>query len=188
LEVGGKLIYIDYPYTLQNEKPITEEQVERLILRMDFQRCDLEFTDGPSAVAFLKAKANEGPDPFANETEESILEGFNSLGAKNLSGIVDSIRKNYIHRHQYHQAITGLERIRGLQVVAEDPELRLKVLELLNVCRREVMEAFAFKATAMERTKAAELLSDLDQFPSLKATSPPNSEDWIGNNWNNLAG
>jgi hypothetical protein len=133
LEIDGKLTYIDWPYSYQNENPITAGQVERLLIRMDYERCELEFANTEAAVAFLKAKANEGPDPFANETEESILEGFNSLGAKNLSGIVDAIERNYIHMGLHDRARTGLSRILQLETTQNSPKLKAKIEELLKM-------------------------------------------------------
>lgn len=175
LKINGRLVFIDFPYTLQNEKPITEEQVQRLIIRADFEACNLEFADGPSAIAFLKAKASEGPDPLAKETEESVLEKFNSLGMKNLDGIVDSIGKKYVDRHQYKRAIIGLERIKGLSAVRENPELRLKVAEMLLKCHEELAIAYEFRSVGIESANSSGNVKE--KFALLNGKSPRILED-----------
>jgi hypothetical protein len=138
----GKLVYIDFPYAKENEYECSPEQLERLVLRMDFEPTELEFLDGAAAVAFLRAKGNEGEDPFANESEEVILERFNSIGLENLEGIVDSIQEMYVDAKKYDQAILALERIASLRVVDDSAGLQIKVLRLLNHCRKEIDEVF----------------------------------------------
>ncbi len=178
LEVDGRLCYIDFPYTKKNELPISEHQVGRLINHVGFEAANLEFEDGPSVIAFLRSKASEGADPFAGETQESMLEKFNSLGVKNLDGIVESIRIKYIEKHQYGRAIRGLDRIKGLEVVRSESQLHLKVMELLLHCHEEIAIAYAFKMVPIKvdslestghQTKKIE-----DRFPTLNGNSTRN--------------
>ena len=136
----GKLVYVDFPYTLGHQYPCSVAQLQSLIIRMNFEGSDLEFPDFPELIAFLKAKANEGPDPFASETEESILEGYNALDAEDLEGIVDAIAKLYVQTKDYRRAIRALERIVNLKSVKQNTYLKIKVLQLLNDCRKEIYE------------------------------------------------
>ncbi len=157
LEDSGTLTYIDFPYSVENEYECTEDDLTRLLLRMNFEPSELTFKDGKSAVEYLQSKASEGDDPTDGETEESLLETYNSFELDELEHIVQMIVEMYVDKREYKRAIIGLERIEGLPSVQAAKDFQIRILRLLNQCRKdlEVMTDIKNKPKALSMTSNA---------------------------------
>jgi hypothetical protein len=186
LEDAGRLVYIDFPYSTENEYECSQEELDGLVLRMNFEEADLQFDDGKAAIAFLRSKANEGEDPLANETEETILESYNCYGIDELSDIVDSIVELYVETKDFVRAIRGLERIANLRIVKESKDFQIKVLRLLNDCRKEIGGVvFEIKRKRIEGSESGTENAVEEKFGTLNG----NSKATLGmmkNVWDNL--
>ncbi len=154
LEDSGNLTYIEFPYSVENEYECTEDELTRLLLRMNFEPSELTFKDGKAAVYFLQSKASEGEDPTDGESEESLLETYNSFELDELDQIVKVIVEMYVDESDYKRAIIGLERIESIPKVQAAKDFHIRILRLLNQCRKglEVMTEIKNKPKALLKT------------------------------------
>lgn len=168
----GSLLYVEFPFGPENKYPCTEEELERLIHRMEFQRLDQKFDNDYQAFEFIHEKANEEEDPLINEEDEAtILDRYNSMSPRNMEAIVDAIEQIcLIESKAYSDALRGLERIISLRPVKETPSLYQKVSDLMLQCYR-----------ALRARNEIKLRKERRMFKPLASASYPWSQGQFSN-------
>jgi hypothetical protein len=146
LEVNNRLVLVEWPYSQRQEYVCTYEQMERLVIRQDWILADIEFSDGPSSIQFLRDRANEGENPLKRETDEqAFLNRYNSFPIENLMRILEASERQLDKKEDLAAVDRALNRLLDLEKVQATPELFQKARSLWKRCRAEMDVVFEIK-------------------------------------------
>ncbi len=160
-ETEKGLFFVEYPYTIDQVRKISSEQLNYLVHRLEFVPCDVAQPDFLHLVEFVKEKAESARPQYASSsmTEEELIIGLESYPAASLADLLDDLQVRYLDAGKLTETRLAMDRYWRVQAIANNRLLRARLILMeqsyesalvtLNAIRKQPSEnAFptAFKA------------------------------------------
>jgi hypothetical protein len=140
LETASGLHLIESPYAEDQARPVTEQQLDYLVNRLEFSATDKAFEKFQDLVSFVREKAEAARAYYKTSelTEEEMIAGFELYPEEILHSLLDDLRQRYFDAGKYEETRMALGRYWKVRAMRED-ELLLQKLVALRIDLSDIL-------------------------------------------------
>lgn len=129
-ETDKGLFFVEYPFTIDQVRKISPEQLDYLVHRLEFVSCDVVQQDFLHLVAFVNQKAEAARAQYASSamTDEELIIGLEAYPESSLSDLLDDLQVRYLTAGKLAEARVAMDRYWRVQAIAKNRLLRSKLI------------------------------------------------------------